>query len=94
MIAEWEPIFVLPNIPLQDSIGCNEIALAPAHDSRVEALRKEHPALEQFLNRFSDNFGESFQPTVLIVHHEAPAGVRDISALASFRWPGIRVPRQ
>lgn len=85
MTSEWEPIFVLPNIPLKESIGCNVAALAPASDSRVETLCDTYPTFQQFLNRFSDNFGKTFEPTVFIVHAEAPAGVRDISALASFR---------
>jgi hypothetical protein len=39
----------------------------------------------RFLNRFSDNFGEKFEPAVLIVRADAPASFLGISALASFR---------
>jgi hypothetical protein len=65
MTADWTPVFVLPNIPLEAAIGCDILALAPAHDYRVAALKRAHPTLRRFLNRFADNFGQKFEPTVL-----------------------------
>ncbi|MEE3503909.1 hypothetical protein [Acidiphilium acidophilum] len=40
MTAEWTPVFVLPNIPLEAAIGCEIAALAPAHDRRVATLKR------------------------------------------------------
>lgn len=37
--ADWTPVFVLPNIPLEAAIGCEIAALAPANDPRVAALK-------------------------------------------------------
>lgn len=85
MTANWTPVFVLPNIPLETAIGCDIAALAPAHDRRVAALKRAHPTLRRFLNRFADNFGQKFEPAALILNTAAPPNFRDVTALASFR---------
>jgi hypothetical protein len=85
MTADWTPVFVLPNIPLETAIGCEIAALAPAHDRRVAALKRAHPTFRRFLNRFADNFGEKFEPAVLILNTAAPPIFRDVTALANFR---------
>lgn len=85
MTADWTPVFVLPNIPLEAAIGCEIAALAPTHDRRVAALKRTHPTLRRFLNRFADNFGQKFEPSVLILDTAAPSIFRDVTALASFR---------
>lgn len=81
----WVPIYVLPNIPLDAAIGCNLTVLAPAHDERVTALKRAHPNFRAFLRRFTDNFGEKFEPCVLLLHASAPGSFRHVSAIASFR---------
>ncbi|RST86394.1 hypothetical protein EJC49_10420 [Aquibium carbonis] len=83
--ADWTPVFVLPNIPLDVAIGCEIAALAPANDPRVAALKRAYPSFRRFLNRFADNFGEKFEPSVLILDAAAPPLFRDVTALASFR---------
>lgn len=82
---DWTPIFVLPNIPLESDIGCEIAALAPAKDPRVATLKRKHSSFKRFLNRFSDNFGEKFEPSVMILNSAAPQIFRDVTALASFR---------
>ncbi len=85
MTSDWTPIFVLPNIPLQSAIGCDIAALAPAHDHRVAVLKRAHPMFRRFLNRFADNFGAKFEPSLLLVHYAAPDVFREVGTLASFR---------
>ncbi len=85
MTEDWTPIFVLPNISVETAVGCKIAALAPAHDHRVKALKDAHPMFRRFLNRFSDNFGEKFEPSVLLVHTSASSLFREVGALASFR---------
>jgi len=85
MSADWTPIFVLPNIPLAAAIGCEIAALAPANDHRVVTIKRAQPAFKNFLRRFADNFGEKFEPSVLILRRDVPAIFRDVTALASFR---------
>jgi hypothetical protein len=85
MTGGWTPVFVLPNIPLQAAIGCDIAALAPAHDPRVTVIKRAQPMFRRFLNRFSDNFGQKFEPAVLLIRTAAPPAFLDISALANFR---------
>lgn len=85
MTVEWTPVFVLPNVPLDQAVECEIAAIAPAHDRRVKALKRAHPTFKQFLNRFSDNFGERFEPAVLLLDADAPPSFRDVAALGSFR---------
>lgn len=85
MTSDWTPILVLPNIPLDTAIGCDIAGLAPAHDRRIAALKRTHAMFRRFLNRFADNFGAKFQPSVLLLHTAGPAVFREIGALASFR---------
>jgi hypothetical protein len=85
MTAGWTPIFVLPNIPLLAAIECEIAALAPAEDPRVTALKRAQPTFRRFLGSFSDNFGEKFEPAVLLVHADAPPTFLEITTLASFR---------
>jgi hypothetical protein len=85
MTAGWTPVFVLPNVPLLAAIECDIAALAPAHDPRVTALKRAQPMFRRFLGRFSDNFGEKFEPAVLLVRSDAPPTFFQIATLASFR---------
>ncbi|ABE64531.1 hypothetical protein Nham_3827 [Nitrobacter hamburgensis X14] len=85
MTVDWTPVFVLPNIPLDHAVECEIAAIAPAHDSRVRALKRAHPTFKQFLNRFTDNFGAKFEPAVLLLDAAAPPSFRDVAALGSFR---------
>jgi hypothetical protein len=71
MTAGWNPVSVLPNVPLLAAIECDIAALAPAHDPRVTALKRAQPMFRRFLGRFSDNFGEKFEPAVLLVRSES-----------------------
>lgn len=76
---------VLPNIALETAIGCDIAALAPANDCRVKTLKRTYPMLRRFLNRFTDNFGQKFEPAVLILNTEAQSIFDNVSAIASFR---------
>lgn len=85
MILEWVPIAVLPNIELQKAIGCNFAALAPSHDNRIANLKRAHPSFCKFLRSFSDNFGERFEPSVLIINGSLSENFRHVEAISSFR---------
>ncbi len=85
MADDWMPVFVLPNISLEETIGCEIAALAPAHDSRVAALKRAHPVFRKFLKSFSDNFGQKFEPAVMLRRADAPKAFNHVDALASFR---------
>lgn len=87
---EWKkaPIFrefIEParNVLLKEFQGGLELQNS-AFDT-ITAIKRAQPMFRRFLNRFSDNFGQKFEPSVLLVNAEAPPAFLDISALASFR---------
>lgn len=82
---DWKPVFVLPNVVLKAAIGCDIAALAPADDRRVTALKRAQPMFHEFLGRFSDNFGEKFEPAVLLLRADTAPRMYTVAALASFR---------
>ncbi len=85
MAVDWTPVFVLPNVQLLGAIECEIAALAPAHDRRIAALKRAQPMFRKFLGRFAENFGEKFEPAVLLLRADAAPSFLEIGALASFR---------
>ena len=85
MHVDWIPLFVLPNLVLRSPIECDLVALVPADDHRVVSLKREQPMFCAFLSRFSDTFGETFEPTVLLLREDAPPSFLEIETLAGFR---------
>lgn len=85
MAAGWTPVFILTNIQLSRAIECDIAALAPAHDQRVVDLKRAQPMFSKFLGRFADNFGEKFEPAVLLLRADTPPSFLKIEVLARFR---------
>lgn len=84
-MGEWIAARVLPNVELREPIEGGLAALVPHDDPRVEKLCKAHLHLREFLDRFTDAFGEELRPAVLIVQKDAPRSILTVEALASFR---------
>ena len=85
MDIDWTPFFVLPNVELQNPIECGIVALVPGHDQRVVSLKCAQPMFRGFLSRFTDSFGEKFEPAVLLLREDAPQNFLKMEALAGFR---------
>ncbi|WP_157758224.1 hypothetical protein [Cystobacter fuscus] len=84
-MVERTAVFVLPNIKLAEAIEGELAILAPSDDPRVEAFGQAHETFRIFLNRFTDAFGATIEPTVLLLRSNAPDAFFHIDALASFR---------
>jgi len=82
---DWRPIFVLPNVELQEAIEGDLAVLAPQHDPRVAALKHAHATFGRFLSSFTDAFGVKLAPTVLLLRSNAPSNFGTVDAIASFR---------
>jgi hypothetical protein len=85
MAHDWTPAFVLPNVALRDAIEGGVIALAPEKDPRIVALKRAHPRFRTFLGRFSDNFGQRFEPVTLLLRADAAPALLEVASLAGFR---------
>jgi hypothetical protein len=84
-MTDWDPVSVLPNITLEEPIGEELAALAPANDDRIRALKKTHANFRSFLRKFTDAFGAKVHPSVLLVRSDAPRSIYTVEALANFR---------
>ena len=95
---DWQPAFVLPNLALdlepdvsEDvalglTIGLDGIAIVPATDPRVMAIRKWSSAADRFLSSFVDGYGTTISPALLIVRNDYNSELqKDVTAVISFR---------
>jgi hypothetical protein len=57
----------------------------PVTDSRVEAIRTEHPRFHEFLSRFTGQFGNQIWPSVILFKADAPTSYYTAEALQGFR---------
>src|SRR5690242_716154 len=81
----WQPAFFLPNISVEEPIGCDAIAIASCEDERARQILDETPALQQMSVNFTDPFGRKLKPSMLIFSKQAPKRLRNLDAVASFR---------
>ena len=84
-MSEWLPMLALPSIELRRPIEVDGFALASIHDGRVQDLANRHPNFQEFLGRFSTEFGEPLVPSIFICRDDAPITYRGIDAIAGFR---------
>jgi hypothetical protein len=78
-------VFVLPNLRLKKPIESKFLGLFPSTDDRVIKIAKRDPAVFALINGFSDQSGDRCNVSVLVIHDDAPASVRNVNALVSFR---------
>lgn len=84
-MAEWTPIWVMPNLRLREPIeGDGKAAIASISDPRVVALAREHAKFRSFLGRFHDAFKVEIEPSVFLAKKLKNKPLR-LEALASFR---------
>lgn len=81
----WLPMLALANIEVRRPIEVDGFALASIHDARVQDLAKAHPNFQEFLGRFTTEFGQSIVPSIFICRDDAPITYRGIDAISGFR---------
>lgn len=84
-LSEWIPILVMPNLRLREPVGDRDIVITPVDDKRVLRAVEEQPRVGIFLDCFTDAFGHSVHPSVLLIRRKANEAYRDINAIAGFR---------
>ena len=47
--VEWMPVFILPNLKIQEPIDQGYVALVPSDDERVVAIAAAHPRFGTFV---------------------------------------------
>lgn len=81
----WTPIWALPNIYLDEPVDSEFFALAPVPDQRALEIIRRQPQFREFINRFTDTFGNSITPTLILSREDAPERLRTVDAVTSFR---------
>ncbi|MCZ4345496.1 hypothetical protein [Devosia neptuniae] len=84
-MSDWLPIVVLPNVTAVEPIDMHDIALTNRVDPRVKVACRRHPRLRTLLRRFKTAFGDSVEPSVLIVREGTPDTLLETAAVAGFR---------
>ena len=81
----WTPLCVLPNIDLDNPIESNLLALVPSSDSRVQQIREEKCNFRQFLGSFTDQFGNTINPALILQNKDTEERKINGELIASFR---------
>jgi len=84
-MADWIPMFTLPNITLTEPIETEGVALVSTGDERIAEIISEHPAFQTYIQSFKTEFDRSLAPSFVLVHNDAPQAFRGVEALAAFR---------
>jgi hypothetical protein len=84
-MADWIPMFTLPNITLTAPIETDGVALASTADRRIGVIASTHPAFQTYIDGFKTEFGRSLAPSFVLAHKDAPPAFRGVEALAAFR---------
>jgi hypothetical protein len=84
-MAEWVPVFTLPNLLVKEPVEVEYLALVSPDDPRCLAIGKANPNLRKFLRSFIDAFRRKVIPSVLLLREDAPAWVRSMEAVGGFR---------
>jgi hypothetical protein len=84
-MAEWIPMFTLPNITVTQAIETDGVALVSTADPRLAEIFSAPPAFQTYTQSFKTEFGRSLAPSFVLVHKDAPPAFRGVEALAAFR---------
>jgi hypothetical protein len=84
-MSEWEPLFVLPNLLVKESVEVEYVALVSPEDPRCHEIAKTNTNFLPFLNSFTDAFQRQVIPSVLLSRADAPKWVMSMEAIGAFR---------
>ncbi len=85
MQANWQIIFLLPNLCLPKAIGNDAIAIVPCSDQRVVEIISASSIARHLVESFEDQFGKRVSPALLLTRSDLPDSVRSIDAMVGFR---------
>jgi len=82
---EWELIYVLPNLELEEPFESEYMAIVPFNDKRLKKIRSINQPQRKLLTGFRTITGKRVKPTALIWRTEAPKSVKRSEAVVAFR---------
>jgi hypothetical protein len=75
-MSTWSPLFLLPNMRIQNPFENEYLAIVPPEDDRCIEINSRHPAFLPFLDSFTDAFRRKLIPSVMLLRDDAPAWVK------------------
>jgi hypothetical protein len=84
-MGNWVFVALLHNLSLQEPVENGYMAIVPDTDDRAMSLTEATPALRRLVSGFTDQFGRSVSPSLMIVHPKAPKRLFAIDAIIGFR---------
>jgi hypothetical protein len=82
---QWVWGYVLHNLTLKEPLECEYLAVVPHSDARLQPIVAASPLARCLVENFTDQLGRPRHPSVLVLREDAPATVRQIDAVVSFR---------
>lgn len=83
--ANWQILFLLPNLRLSKAIGNDRIAIAPYIDQRIVDIVSTCSVAKCLVENFEDQFGRKVNPALLLIRDNAPDFIRNIETIVGFR---------
>jgi hypothetical protein len=65
-------MFAMPNVIPQNPIEIDGIAFVADFDDRIKALRQKYPNCDDYLNRFTNEFGRKLSTGTIMVGDDVP----------------------
>lgn len=81
----WDPVWVLPNISIDEPVEHEFFVLAPYTDARVRTISRQNLEFRIFTGRFYDTFKNRIRPALILRRRDAPERLKTLEAAASFR---------
>lgn len=83
--VSWEPMYVVPNITVDEPIEGGPISIVSPNDERLFHSLQQQPERSDFFGAFRNQFGRKVIPSVLIINTEQIPLPVDVALLAGFR---------
>jgi hypothetical protein len=81
----WGPMFVLPNVDIDEPIEADGMALVSLRDERIHTLADKHKNFAEYISRFESEFGGRILPSIIIWRDDSSQLYRSVEAIGGFR---------
>jgi hypothetical protein len=84
-MANWVPMFALPNVRMNHPVEIDYLAIVHASEPRAQALASTSANFKHYMTHFKNEFDVDCQPSLILWNDAGPREYRNTEALAAFR---------
>ena len=84
-MGNWLFVGLLHNLSLQEPVENKYVAIVPDTEDRAVSLTEASPALRRLVSGFTDQFGRTVSPSLMIFHPKAPKRLFTQDPIIGFR---------